>query len=426
MELRKLCVHPGGRYLMWSDGEPFFYMADTAWELLHRVALSQIPGYLDTRKNQGFNAVQVVALAEAGGLSVANPQGHLPTRESYWQDLDQILDMAAGRGMVVALLPSWGDKWNQKGGIGPEVFNPQNAYSYGKWLGSRYREAWNLIWVLGGDRPVETDAQEQILDAMAEGLREGDKGNHLMTFHPCGAASSADFLKGKAYLDFHSIQSGHGLECYESVELLEGTWQRERRPVLDMECRYEDFPACFDPDLGYCWTDADVRNSLYWNLLWGSLGAVYGHRDVWCFCAGDAGSGAGWQQGWNPWQEALHCPGAEQIRHLVKLRLMRPYFELQSSPELLSVDGQPAGGGKGPGRMAAARGEGYAYIYSPLGMPIRCRLDSLGFKRIRASWYNPRNGALWTEGIVNAQADLFCPPASGKGQDWVLVLDKMD
>ncbi len=426
MELRKLCVHPGGKYLKWSDGEPFFYMADTAWELLHRVALSQIPGYLDTRKNQGFNAVQVVALAEAGGLSVANPQGHLPARESYWGDLDRIMDMAARRGMVVALLPSWGDKWNRKGGIGPEVFNPENAYSYGKWLGSRYREAWNLIWVLGGDRPVETYAQEQILDAMAKGLREGDAGNHLMTFHPCGASSSADFLKGKAYLDFHSIQSGHGLECYESVDLLESTWQREKRPVLDMECRYEDFPACFDPDLGYCWTDADVRNNLYWNLLWGSLGAVYGHRDVWCFSAGDGKTGAGWQQGWKPWQEALHSPGAEQIRHLVKLRLMRPYFELQRSPELLSMDGQPAGAGKGPGQMAAARGEGYAYVYSPLGMPVRCRLDSLGFKRIRVSWYNPRNGALQTEGIVSAQADLFCPPTSGKGQDWVLVLDKMD
>lgn len=424
MALRKLRVHQGERYLQWSDGEPFFYVADTAWELLHRVPLSQIPGYLDIRKNQGFNALQVVALAEAQGLSVANPQGHLPTQEGYWEDLDRILDMAAKREMVVALLPSWGDKWNQKDGAGPEVFTPKNAYAYGKWLGSRYRQTWNLLWVLGGDRPVETPTQEQILDAMAEGLREGDAGNHLMTFHPCGAASSSDFLKGKAYLDFHSVQSGHGLECYESVELLERTWQQEKRPVLDMECRYEDFPACFDPKLGYCWTDGDVRSSLYWNLLWGSLGAVYGHRDVWCFSKGDAG--AGWQQGWKPWQEALHCAGAEQIRHLVKLRLMRPFFELRRCPELVWREGRQTGSQKGPARMEAARGEGYAYVYSPLGMPIHCSLDSLQFGRILASWYNPRNGALQTEGIVSAQADLFCPPTRGKGQDWVLVLDRMD
>ena len=24
-----------GRYLFWDDGEPFFYLGDTAWELFH-------------------------------------------------------------------------------------------------------------------------------------------------------------------------------------------------------------------------------------------------------------------------------------------------------------------------------------------------------------------------------------------------------
>ena len=32
--MRKLTV--SGRNLVWEDGEPFFYLGDTAWELFHR------------------------------------------------------------------------------------------------------------------------------------------------------------------------------------------------------------------------------------------------------------------------------------------------------------------------------------------------------------------------------------------------------
>jgi len=40
-------------------------------------------------------------------------------------------------------------------GIGPVIFNTDNARIYGRFLGERYRSDPNIIWILGGDRPPE-------------------------------------------------------------------------------------------------------------------------------------------------------------------------------------------------------------------------------------------------------------------------------
>ncbi|MFA9221566.1 MAG: DUF4038 domain-containing protein, partial [Sediminibacterium sp.] len=43
-------------------------------------------------------------------------------------------------GLVIALLPTWGDKLNKSTwGEGPEIFTVQNARVYGKWIGNRYK-----------------------------------------------------------------------------------------------------------------------------------------------------------------------------------------------------------------------------------------------------------------------------------------------
>ena len=34
------------RYFYWEDGEPFFYLGDTAWELLHQLNREEIARYM--------------------------------------------------------------------------------------------------------------------------------------------------------------------------------------------------------------------------------------------------------------------------------------------------------------------------------------------------------------------------------------------
>lgn len=154
-------IHENHRYFMTADGEPFFWMADTAWELFHRLDLEESKIYFDKRASQGFNVVQAVGLSELDGLNTPNANGDKPfldeayskPNEAYWKHVDAVINLALERDIHIALLPTWGDKLNKASwGTGPEIFNFNTAFDFGKWIGKRYANQKNIIWVLGGDR----------------------------------------------------------------------------------------------------------------------------------------------------------------------------------------------------------------------------------------------------------------------------------
>ena len=99
----RIVVHPGGRYLQYADGRPFFYLGDTAWELFHRTTREEARLYLEDRARKGFTVIQAVCLAERDGLRVPNAYGDLPfadagfTRpnERYFAYVDEVVAMAA-------------------------------------------------------------------------------------------------------------------------------------------------------------------------------------------------------------------------------------------------------------------------------------------------------------------------------------------
>ena len=45
----RIVVHPGGRYLQYADGRPFFYLGDTAWELFHRTTREEARRFIHRR-----------------------------------------------------------------------------------------------------------------------------------------------------------------------------------------------------------------------------------------------------------------------------------------------------------------------------------------------------------------------------------------
>lgn len=188
---------------------------------------------------------------------------------SYWDHVDFGVETAAKHEIFVVMLPTWGDKFNLCWGKGPVIFHEENAYRYGQWIANRYKEHWNIIWMLGGDRKLEAD-HRRIIDAMAAGIRLVDK-HHLITFHPPGAQDSTDFLLDAKYIDFHTAQTGHTTDrCYQIEEVMQKMADASEKPYLDSEPRYEDHPACFDASIGYFWDVADVRQNAYWSVLAGT------------------------------------------------------------------------------------------------------------------------------------------------------------
>jgi hypothetical protein len=438
MAMRRLKVGEGGRHLALEDGRPFFWLGDTAWELFHRLAIEDAEYYLRTRAGQGFTVIQAVALAEFEGVMTPNAYGRLPLKtgadglpdparpdadgpDSYWDHVDAVVRLAESLGLYVALLPTWGDKFNKAWGKGPEIFTPDNARVYGRWLGERYRDAPNIVWVLGGDRSLVTRKHFDIVRRMAEGLKEGDGGAHLISFHPQGGDSSSRQLHDEPWLDFNMIQSGHGEALIANdARVLADVAREPTKPVLDAEPCYEDHPIGFKPANGY-FDAADVRKAAYYALLSGACGHTYGHHSVWAMADGPlAGAASGGEPGnyiLMGWREALRRPGAEQMRWLRALGERFAPTGFASDPGLL------AGNFEGAGRQVAARGAGCVVVYSPTGPYVDVSTDAGGLDPAGARWYDPRGGTLSdAPASIAGKALRFFTPTAGRGEDWVLIV----
>ena len=430
--LPRLKVSDNKHFLVVEDGRPFFWLGDTAWELFHRSTREDADRYLRNRAERRFTVIQAVALAEMDGLTVPNAYGQTPLRnndpaqpnEAYFAHVDWIVRRANALGLYVGFLPTWGDKWNRKWGVGPEIFTPANAEQYGEWLGRRYRDA-GLIWILGGDRPIETDAQREIIRAMARGLRRGDGGTHLITFHPTGGQSSSAPFHTDDWLDFNMRQNGHAPEFTGRYELTRSDYDRiPAKPVLDGEPIYEDHPVAFDAKkLGHS-IAADVRRPLYWDLFSGAFGHTYGHHSVW--------------QMWTParqpvnnplmpWTAAIEQPGAAQMQHARALLESRPFLSRIPADDVI-VQGMVPTSVPGAGRyrfVATRDTEGtYAMVYAPVGRTFTVRTSVIKGTRVHAWWFNPRDGLAVSIGTMPATGEHeFTPPDRGEMLDWVLVLD---
>ena len=430
--LPRLAVSPNRRFLVTSDGQPFFWLGDTAWELFHRLTREQAAHYLARRQQQRFTLIMAVALAEFDGLRVPNAYGDLPLHdadptqpnERYFGFVDELLALAAAHSLYVGLLPTWGDKVTPQWGAGPAIFSSASAYSYGEWLGRRYRDQTNLIWVLGGDRPAVYNRADDrpIWRAMAAGIDAGAGGAPLKTYHPWGGPESTSaWLNDESWLDIHMIQSGHG--SGHDVPVWE--WVARdyallpTRPTLDGEPNYEDHPVnpwpAWDPANGY-FRDDDVRKQAYRSVLAGGCGVTYGHHAVWQFAAPNR---AIINHADRFWPEALDRPGASQMCHLRALVESRPYLTRIPATHMLA-----GGAGSGGGYRQAARDAGgrYALVYLPTADPVTVALDTLAGTRLNAWWYDPRTGAASPIGALDRAATAtFTPPPAGP--DWVLVLD---
>jgi hypothetical protein len=425
----QLRVSDNKRFLVTKDGKPFFWLGDTAWELFHRLSREEADLYLKNRADKGFTVIQAVALAEMDGLRIPNAYGELPLedldpakpREAYFQHVDYIINKAGELGIYIAFLPTWGDKiFKDRWGEGPEIFNTGNAAVYGKWLGNRYKNKTNVIWVLGGDR-VPDEKAKSIWRAMATGIVEGTGGQDksIMTFHPQPNAvedgGSSKYFHNDEWLDFNMLQTGHCREnnVWDRIQVVYN--RTPTKPVLDGEPLYEDHPVCFNAkELGIS-SAYDVRKYAYLDLFAGSFGHTYGCHDVWQMYSPNRTSVNGARI---PWYVAIDLPGASQMKYV--RRLMESRSMLDRVPDQTLITNALGTND----RIQATRGKDYIFIYTSQGKPITVNMGKISGSEISSFWFNPRNGEEKMIGkFPNKGEKTFDPPTSGYGQDWILVID---
>jgi hypothetical protein len=451
-----LRVSSNGRYLEYSNGKPFLYLGDTAWELFHKLNREEAEEYLQNRADKGFTVIQAVVLAELDGLRIPNAYGEVPLidldpsqpNEKYFEHVDFIVNTTEKLGLFVGMLPTWGDKVpNDIGGTGPVVFNPENARVFGEFLGKRYKDK-PVIWILGGDRNVDNDTTYQIWKEMAAGLKAGEGGRHLISFHPRGVHSSSYWLHNEEWLDFNMYQTAHFHRFQKVYEHAAYDYMMHPvKPTIDAEPAYEDIPmefwtfdewrtdpkvfsSIFDSDnllkerqyfkKGY-FTDYDVRVHAYWNLLAGACGYTYGNNAIWMM----------FTKGSDPvipclydWRESMDRPGAQQIKHIKTL--LTKYCFSKTVPDQSAIIGKNYRNNNHI-RAAAATDGSFLLAYLAQGQPVSIIMKKIAGPKVNAWWFDPRNGEMAAIGqFENGGRETFAPPTSGIGNDWVLVLEDAD
>jgi hypothetical protein len=426
----QLRVSDNKRFLQTVDGKPFFWLGDTAWELFHRLTREEADLYLKNRAEKGFNVIQAVVLAEFDGLRTPNAYGELPLedddptkpREAYFQHVDYIVRKAEQLGMYIGMLPTWGDKvFKNTWGTGPEIFNVDNARSYGKWIGNRYKNQKNIIWIIGGDRTPRGEQDVAIWRAMANGIAEGVGGHDkaLMTFHPQPNAledgGSAKWFHRDEWLDFNMFQTGHcrDLDVWDRIQYTYNL--TPPKPVLDGEPIYEDHPVCFNARENGTSSAYDVRKAAWFDVFAGAFGHTYGCHDIWQFYAPHRQPVNGPHF---PWYVAMDLPGAGQLKHLKKLIESRPFFDRIPDQSVIT-DALNSND-----HIQATRGKDYLFVYSAQGKKFTVNLSKISGNEFMARWYNPKNGEVREIGKFKKQSQKeFVPPSSGYGHDWVLIVD---
>jgi hypothetical protein len=422
----QLRVSENKRYLQTNDGKPFFWLGDTGWLLFTKLTDKETDQYLTDRQQKGFNVIQVMLLP---GLDAVDMNGdsaliHMnvaqPQSTGYWNHVDAVIDMAAKKGLYMALVPVWGN--NVKMGWVSEA----QATTYASFLAKRYAGKPNIIWLNGGD--TKGNDSTRTWEAIGNTLYKEDK-HHLITFHPRGRWQSSDWFHNDEWLAFNMFQSGHQTYAQDTTDKAYGedNWKYVRddykrtpvKPVMDGEPSYEDIPHGLHNPASPRWKDNDVRRYAYWSVFAGAFGYTYGHNSIMQMHRSTDVKGS-----YNVtifWQDALNAPGAGQMRYIKELMLSRPYYERVPDQSLIAGEE-----GNKYERLIATRGKDYAFIYTYTGRNIAVNMGHISGKKVKASWYSPRDGSTSEIGIYkNKGVMVFDPPAEPQnGNDWVLILDK--
>jgi hypothetical protein len=482
-----LRVSADGHYLTAADGTPFFWLADTAWDLFQRLDREEVDYYLKDRANKGFTVIQAV-IGGASGHQGPNRYGDEPfsdrdpTRpnERYFANVDWVVERARLYGLRMAIFPYWSGAFHMQAGMVGEplrppavAFDPDKARKYARWLGQRYRQH-SVNWIFGGDTnplwpkairfrvdadgngmrvPEQSDMSAQdwrpVYDAMAEGLAEGEGRQPFISYHPncCTFPGmpkplTSVMFAGRSWLTMNMVQSSHYEHPPEQVhgELLgfsfgwRGPMNYESilhefsstptKPVIDGEPRYEDLGKDNDAQ--------NVATKGYWTG-YDARNAAY-HAVF----AGAAGHAYGNHAVWQFADEQRNTVDPPIVPGLTwRAALQRPVSgQLQHLkalmlsrpyftrlPDQSLIAGEAGAGTEHIGATRDAQGH-YAMVYLPQGQRATIALSQLAGPAV-AWWFDPRTGAAQRINgeFSTSRSEVFTPPSSGNEQDWVLVLD---
>lgn len=427
-----LAVSPDGHFFRGGDGRPLFLLADTAWLLFTNLDLNEADRYLADRAGKGFAGVQACVFRDLHETNAPNVAGVRPfaseedlravrMNPDWIAHVRAVVRRAEARGLVVMLLPTWGDKWNEhSNSVGPVIMDREGARGYGRFLSDAMGDHPNVVWVLGGDSPIQTPHHAAVMRAMAEGLRAGRSADKLVTFYPTGLGSS-EIFHAEPWLDFNALQTGHykpNVPGYVYVERLFRALPP--KPVMDMEANYEGagmFVMCERTERNTFrtahlpwlprFTAYDTRKALWRTALAGAAGFSYGHDAVRQLHRPGDRVHAYEDADCLPWWEGMAAPGASQVALAARVladrapetrrpaqELFRPVLQAGAWPDRLAV-GLPFAGQRNEdpaARVSVMATDTSVLAYAPVRTMMTLDTSGLPEGPLRVSVIDPETG----------------------------------
>ena len=397
----------GQRCLTDRTGQPFLLQGDASWSLLVQLTRDDVELYLADRQRRGFNSLLVNLIEHKFSANVPrNAYGEAPflvpgnftsPNEKYFAHVDWVLQRAAERGFVVLLAPSYqGYAGGGEGWYGEmRDSGAKRLQTYGRYLGMRYRNLTNIIWVHGGDfNPPERALTQAIVDGMRETNPQA-----LHSFHGARGTAARAFLgKDASWLDLNTIYTDEN-----SVVAAAATEYRSSPlPFILIEGRYEGEGA----------NEALVRTQAYQAMLSGACGSLMGNKLIWPFS--------------KEWRSALDSPGARSMTRLRALMDQYHWSEMRPAPPLFLVEG--AGSGSRTAVAAVSINGRRALVYVPTVRSMVIDTTFVGASHTKAYWVDPASGL--TSVVMGSpfnsakRVSFATPPVNSSGYgDWLLLLE---
>ena len=428
-----LKVHQNGRYFTCGD-TPFFWLADTAWLLFHKLSLKETREYFINRKEKGYHVILADFVHTSDQKNLAGDTALIDEDFSrinldgtFWDHVDKVVEMAEELGLYLGLLPAWGSCVVTNGSL-----NMDNAGSYLDFLMERYGTYKHIIWIVGGD--VRGDKNPELFRFMGNKIKENCPDN-LVTYHPFGRTSSSLWFHGEPWLDFNLFQSGHrrydqdtmqawddnqkhdgcfGEDCWRYVER---DYNREPvKPVLDGEPSYECILQGLHDKTQPYWKAADVRRYAYWDVFSGAAGHTYGHNSVMQFYRDLSTEGSFGVR--YLWSDAIHHPGCAQMGHLAGLMNSVDFISGRPAQEYLLSEQM-----EGYDRICIFAGPTYLMCYICTGRDVNLDLSAYQGQNLKAYWFDPvTGGCSFIRELTGGGEELFSMPETDQSQDMVLLL----
>ncbi len=352
--MKYLTISDSKEYFI-SDGKPIFYLADTVWSAFTNSTIDEWTEYLDYRRTQGFNVLQINLLPQWDrsrkfSHDVSLPAFHKDDKgnidfynlnDEYFDKAVTMTKMAVDRGFIPALVLLWGDyvdfEWART--LEPNRIFPLEAIEpYINYVNKRFSE-FCPIYLVSGDNNFKYETTHIYYQKALKIIKEISP-KSLTTLHMSGGTSDLpeNFIKS-SYLDFYMYQSGHSNVETTMTELAHDFRHKVvKRPIINGEISYEGirFSKPYQGRIS-AW---HVRRIIWHSLLSGAkAGITYGAHGIWSWHnRNDYFTSKKVFDEPFPWRSALVLAGAWDAAYAKEIFEQYDLFTIQPSEILVNCD----------------------------------------------------------------------------------------